>query len=617
MQEPSGGGPIALDTLDLAVKGAKAYGREDLVQRLTDARRLLSEPDITVYVVGEFKQGKSSLINALLTAKICPVDDDIATAVPTVVRFAPESGALATYEPADPSSPPWTERISLEDLPSHVSEAGNPGNLRKLRSVTASISRQLLSGGLVLVDTPGVGGLGSLHNAVTVSSIPRAHAVLFLSDASQELTAAELRFLRTVKELCPSVFFVLTKTDLYPQWRRILELNAGHLDACGITIDTIAVSSELRTVAARSADQELNVESGFPLLVKHLQGVVGDAERSALNAVGLHVGSAVGQLHAALRSRRTSLAHPEQSAALITELTRVNGRVDALRSQSSKWQQLLFDGFADISSDVDYDLRARSRGVLHEAEEAIEEGDPAKNWPEFEKWLRQRLANETLENYATFVKQARTLAGRVAEHFELAESQAVLPREVQAPVTVVEEIGIDSSFTGVKTRGTTGMAAFQKAYSGFLMFSMLTKMAALAIPTPFGIAAGLLMGRSGFMDERKRQLEKRRTSAKTAVRRFVDEFNLQVGKDSRDAMRTVQRELRDAYSARVEELQRSLTEALAAAKKAVVADESETGELKRLEADIEALEVLGRRADELTARSTPKPAPRPIPAVTR
>jgi hypothetical protein len=157
------------------------------------------------------------------------------------------------------------------------------------------------------------------------------------------------------------------------------------------------------------------------------------------------------------------------------------------------------------------------------------------------------------------------------------------------------------------------MAAFQKAYSGFLMFSMLTKMAALAIPTPFGVAAGLLMGRSGFMDERKRQLEKRRGLAKTAVRRFVDEFNLQVGKDSRDAMRTVQRELRDAYSARVEELQRSLTEALANAKKAVVDDDAETGELNRLEADIEALEVLGRRADELLLRSAPKP----VPAVTR
>jgi GTPase SAR1 family protein len=605
-QEPSPGTRAALETLDLAVRGAKAYGREDLAQRLTDARRLLTEPDITVYVVGEFKQGKSSLINALLTAKICPVDDDIATAVPTVVRYSAESSAVATYEPADPSAPPWTERISLEHIASFVSEAGNPLNVRKLRSVTAAISRQLLSGGLVLVDTPGVGGLGSLHNAVTVSSLPRAHAVLFLSDASQELTAAELRFLQTVQELCPTVFCVLTKTDLYPQWRRILELNVGHLERRGVRIEQLAVSSELRTIAARAADQELNVESGFPQLVQRLQNVVGDAERSSVYSVGAHVSSAVGQLDAALRTRRSALTHPEQSSVLVAELTKVDDRVEALRNQSSRWQQLLFDGFADISSDVDYDLRSRSRVVLHDAEQAIDDGDPAKNWSEFEKWLRQRLANETLENYAKFVREARELAAKVADHFELAESQVVLPPDVQAPVAVLESIDIDSSFTGTKARGATGMAAFQKAYSGFLMFSMLTKIATLAIPTPFGIAAGLLMGRSGFLDERKRQLEKRRSLAKTAIRRFVDDFNLQVGKDSKDAMRKVQRELRDTYSARVEELQRSTSDALAAAKQAVHEDEAETEELQRLESDLGALELLAKRADELTMRTAPK-----------
>ncbi|NKQ53159.1 dynamin [Amycolatopsis sp. K13G38] len=604
-QEPSSAVRAALDTLDLAARGSRAYGREDLARRLTEARHLLTEPDITVYVVGEFKQGKSSLINALLTAKVCPVDDDIATAVPTVVRYAGESGALVTYEPADPAAEPWTERITLEQLTSYASEAGNPHNIRKLRSLTASIKRQLLAGGLVLVDTPGVGGLGSLHNAVTVSSLPRAHAVLFLSDASQELTAAELRFLATVRELCPTVLFVLTKTDLYPQWRRILELNTRHLAERGIHIEQLPVSSELRLTAARSADQDLNVESGFPRLVERLQTVVADAERYAVYSAGAHVASAAGQLGAALRTRRTTLTHPERSAGLVTELDRVNSRVDALRSRSARWQQLLADGFADISSDTDYDLRTRSRAVLHEGEQAIDEGDPAKNWPEFEKWLRQRLANETLENYAKFVRDARELAGRIAEHFELAEAQAVLPPEVRAPVGVTDRIAIDSSFTTARARGATGMAAFQKAYSGFLMFSMLTKIATLAIPTPFGLAAGLLLGRTGFLDERRRQLEKRRTLAKNAVRRFVDEFNLQVGKDSRDAMRQVQRELRDAYAARVDELQRSTAEALAAASQAVRDDKAEADELQRLEKDLAALDLLSKRAEELTSRSAP------------
>jgi hypothetical protein len=194
----------------------------------------------------------------------------------------------------------------------------------------------------------------------------------------------------------------------------------------------------------------------------------------------------------------------------------------------------------------------------------------------------------------------------VAEHFDLAESQVVLPRQVQAPVTVLDDISIDSSFNKEKTKGAAGMAAFTKAYSGFLMFTMLTRLATLAIPAPFGLAAGLLMGRSGLREERKRQMEKRRSMAKSAVRRFVDDFNTQLGKDSRDAVRSVQRELRDAYTSRVEELQRSMSEALTAAKKAVFEDEAEVEELKRLEADLDALEVLTRRADELMLRTAPK-----------
>ena len=50
-------------------------------------------------IVGEFKQGKSSLVNALLNATVCPVDDDIATAVPTSVRCAVEAEAAVLYEP--------------------------------------------------------------------------------------------------------------------------------------------------------------------------------------------------------------------------------------------------------------------------------------------------------------------------------------------------------------------------------------------------------------------------------------------------------------------------------------------------------------------------------------
>jgi hypothetical protein len=608
-QAPSAAARHALETLDVAIQGTRAYGREDLAERLSSARRLLSDSTVMVHVVGEFKQGKSSLVNALLTAPICPVDDDIATAVSTEVRYAEQVCASASFESLEGSDGAgWTEAISPSEIAAYASEAGNPGNRRRLRSVTVGIDRPLLSSGLVLVDTPGVGGLGSTQNAAALSTLPQSHAVLFVSDASQELTAAELRFLSTVQDLCPTVIMILTKIDLYQHWEQIRRLDLAHLDRHRIAIEVLPLSSEVRGRAARTSDQEMNNESGFPPLVSRLDEVVTGSERLALDAVVAHVLSAVDQLEITARARRAALNGPEAADALIGELTTAKERADELRERSAKWQALLQDGFSDIASDVDFDLRQRSRTVLHEAEATISEGDPAKNWEEFEAWLRQRLAGEALENYAMFVRRAKEVAATVSEHFAFAEADVIGVREVAAPVELIGRFTIDSAFVDRKSKGA-GLATFQKAYSGLLMFTMLTRLAALAIPAPFGLAAAALMGGTGLKDERRRRLEQRRSEAKAAVRRFVDDFNMQVGKDSRDAIRHVLRELRNAWADRVSELQRSASEALAAAQASRTDTESAAAQRERIDNDLASLALLRARMDDLAAHRARTDAP--------
>ena len=131
----------------------------------------------------------------------------------------------------------------------------------------------------MLVDTPGVGGLGSAHGAATMSALPSADAVLLVSDAAQEYTGPELEFLGAAMKLCPNVACVVTKTDLYPHWRRIMELDRGHLGAAGIRADAFPVSSTLRLHAAKTQDAELMDESGFrPLVDFLLRRVVGAAD---------------------------------------------------------------------------------------------------------------------------------------------------------------------------------------------------------------------------------------------------------------------------------------------------------------------------------------------------
>ena len=116
--------PAAVDLVDLALKATAAYERADLGARLAQTRKRLVDPNVRVLVVGEFKQGKSQLVNALVNAPVCPVDDDVATAVPTVVRHSDTVQVALVREV--PGGPPERTEVPVDKLAQYVSEAGNP-----------------------------------------------------------------------------------------------------------------------------------------------------------------------------------------------------------------------------------------------------------------------------------------------------------------------------------------------------------------------------------------------------------------------------------------------------------------------------------------------------------
>jgi predicted GTPase len=194
---------VALSTTrDLAEK----HNRPDLAERLTESERRLDDPLFHVLVVGEFKQGKSSLVNALVGREVCPVDDDIATAVPTVLKHGPDPTAAVLYQPPESSDPeastadPVREPVAVESVAEFVTESVKPTADRRIHSVELVLPAPLLESGLVLVDTPGVGGLGSMHSTITMGALPMAEAVLFVTDASQEFTQPEIDFMESVKK---------------------------------------------------------------------------------------------------------------------------------------------------------------------------------------------------------------------------------------------------------------------------------------------------------------------------------------------------------------------------------------------------------------------------------
>jgi hypothetical protein len=306
----------------------RGLDRPDLEGRATAAGARLKRPATVICVVGEFKQGKSSLVNGLLGRETCPVDDDLATAAITLVRYGDEPSAVVRRRVEGEAV---AERIDIDDLDAWVTEAGNPGNEKGVERVEISVPSAILRQGLVIVDTPGMGGLGAGHAAATLAFLPFADGLLLVSDSSAELSAPEVDFLRRATDLCPTVLFVQAKIDLYPEWQRIFALNRGHLERSGVRIPMVAASSHLRREALARKDRDLNERSQFPALIKALdEGVVTPAKENAASRAAGDVQSIAGVVRAGLSEEQRLLRDPEAVQASLAEFEKTKERLEYL-----------------------------------------------------------------------------------------------------------------------------------------------------------------------------------------------------------------------------------------------------------------------------------------------
>ncbi|MFC5285603.1 dynamin family protein [Actinokineospora guangxiensis] len=179
----------------------------------------------SVVVVGETNRGKSSLVNALIEAPgMSPVDAEVATATYLMFDHAEEWKARACYPGQHPDVP-----IDLGRLINWVSAAHElPDGEIPPRYVEIDGPAAMLEK-LVIVDTPGVGGLDSMHGELAIEAAASATALLFVVDASAPFTIGELAFLANVGDKVETVVFALSKVDQFRGWRQVLDANQALL----------------------------------------------------------------------------------------------------------------------------------------------------------------------------------------------------------------------------------------------------------------------------------------------------------------------------------------------------------------------------------------------------
>lgn len=203
------------DQLRITKDALHALGKEESAQQLEDLMSKLAEDHFTLAVLGQFKRGKSSLMNAIIGRELLPTGLLPLTSAITSLQFGPAERLLITRE-----NSLFTDERPISDLAEYVTEKGNPGNGKKIKKATVELPVPFLRQGLEFVDTPGVGSAITENTAVTYGFLPECDAVILVTSVDTPMSGVEMSFLNEIRGFVDKIFFVVNKIDLISEIER-------------------------------------------------------------------------------------------------------------------------------------------------------------------------------------------------------------------------------------------------------------------------------------------------------------------------------------------------------------------------------------------------------------
>jgi hypothetical protein len=300
MSDRSGGATATADLHRIADLATRA-GLPSLAAEAERTAERIAEGRFYVACVGQFKRGKSTLLNALIGEPILPTGVVPVTSVVTVVRYGAERGArirLATGE--------W-QPIPLGSLAAYVSEDENPENEKGIAAVEAFVPAKLLESGMCLVDTPGVGSVFSSGTEATRAFVPHIDAALVVLGADPPISGDEVALLEAVAERVQTLIFVLSKADRLSESDR---MEAARFAQRVIEQRLRRTVGPILQVSALERLSDVEHARDWDTLVDLLGGLARDAgaglvraaERRAVRDLTARVGRGVDEQLRALRS---------------------------------------------------------------------------------------------------------------------------------------------------------------------------------------------------------------------------------------------------------------------------------------------------------------------------
>lgn len=221
------------------------------VRQLADR---MQKQEMTLAVIGQFKRGKTSLVNRILGDDILPVGIVPITAAVTRIRYQQQDGAeqaAGTEQPDGAERPDaeqntaahsarvWLrnglcEEVPAQELHRYISEQENRNNELGVAEVELCTDADFLKDGLVLVDTPGVGSVHENNSRSAYDFARESDGVIFMLSVDSPINQIEIDFLRDTRRFAGKFYFVVNKIDIIDD-----EELQEYLDYCNALICSI------------------------------------------------------------------------------------------------------------------------------------------------------------------------------------------------------------------------------------------------------------------------------------------------------------------------------------------------------------------------------------------
>ncbi len=264
--------------------------------------------------VGQFKRGKSTLLNALVGEPVLPTGVVPVTSAITVLRHGPR-GAFVRFQDGH------SEHIAVEQLAKYVAERENPENEKGVRAVEVFLPSPLLARGMCLVDTPGLGSAFSGNASVTREFVPHVDAALIVIGADPPVSGEEVALAEEVAAHARHILVALNKADrLTDDERHEGARFAAHVLSARLhrPIGRVYEVSAQEAIAGRAPTRDWADLSGALQALAHQSGaeLVEATEARAVERLGR-------ELLAEIAERREALVRPlEDSERRLATLER-------------------------------------------------------------------------------------------------------------------------------------------------------------------------------------------------------------------------------------------------------------------------------------------------------